>query len=86
MRFPNPDWVNRQLVENQKATQKARLSALAAINRPSLSQLLRLLKNPKTPSRLMALAAKRYDTEMLRRELRKNARQRPPQGPTETDN
>jgi hypothetical protein len=75
MRYPDPDWVNRQIVENQKITQKARLQALAVIARPSLCQLLRLLSNPDTPARLMTLAAKRYETEILKRELRKNARQ-----------
>jgi hypothetical protein len=74
MRYPDPDWVNRQIAENQKVTQKARLQALAAIVKPSLSQLLRLLNNPDTPARLMELAAKRYQTEMLKRELRKSAR------------
>jgi hypothetical protein len=66
MRYPPPDWVNRQIVENKKMTQKARLQALAAIAKPSLCQLLRLLTNPNTPSRLMALAAKRYEIEMLK--------------------
>jgi hypothetical protein len=83
MRYPDPDWANRQIVENSKITQKARLQALEAIARPSLCQLLRLLTNQKTPSRLMALAGKRYQTEMLKRELRKNAR-RPQDPPTDS--
>jgi hypothetical protein len=82
MRYPDPDWVNRQIAENQKVTQRARLQALAAIVRPSLSQFLRLLNNPDTLARLMELAAKRYQTEMLERELRKRAR-RPQNTPTD---
>jgi hypothetical protein len=85
MRYPDPDWVNRKIVENQKVTQRARLQALTAIARPSLYQLLRLLTNPDTPARLMALAAKRYQTEILKRELRKRARQRQTQA-TPVDN
>jgi hypothetical protein len=75
MRYPPPDWVNRQIVENKKMTQKVRLQALAAIAKPSLCQLLRLLTNSDTPSRLMALAAKRYEIEILKRKLRKDASQ-----------
>lgn len=74
MRYPEADTIHRQIVENERLTQKTRLLALAAITRPSLCQLIRLLTNPDTPSRLMALAAKRYEIELLKRELRKNAR------------
>jgi hypothetical protein len=71
MRYPKADTVNKRIAENERLTQKARLLALAAITRPSLWQLVRLLSNPRTPSRLLTLAAKRYETEILRRELRK---------------
>jgi hypothetical protein len=64
-----------QIAENQKVTQRARLQALAAIVKPSLSLLLRLLNNTDTPARLMELAAKRRQTEMIKRQLRKRARQ-----------
>jgi hypothetical protein len=79
MRYPKSDTVNKRIVENESLTQKARLQALTAITRPSLWQLIRLLNNPATPSRLLTLAAKRYTTEIIRKDLRNNARKRPSQ-------
>lgn len=70
VRYPSSDTVYRRVVENAKLTQKVRLAALSAMSRPSLWFLMRLLKNPETPSRLHALAAKRYEKEILRRNLR----------------
>jgi hypothetical protein len=83
MRYPKTDTVYKRLAENERLTQRARLKALAAIKRPSLWSLIRLLNNPLTPPRLLTLAAQRYETEILKRELRKRARQ--PQN-TPTDN
>jgi hypothetical protein len=60
MRYPKPDTVNRRLVENARLSQKVRLAALGSISRPPLALLLRLLRNPTTPARLIALAAEKY--------------------------
>jgi hypothetical protein len=79
VRYPQPDTVNKRIAENARLSQKARMKALAAIQRPTRTLLFRLLTNPDTPSCLMTLAAERYSTEILKRELRKNARQ--PQNP-----
>jgi hypothetical protein len=56
MRYPKPETLNARLVLNERITQKVRLAALAAISRPSLRLLYRLLNDPTTPSRLLALA------------------------------
>lgn len=79
MRYPKADTVNKRIVENQRLSQKARLRALAALARPSLWLLMRLLDNPATPSRIVTLAAKRYQVEILKRDLRYAGRPRPPQ-------
>jgi hypothetical protein len=84
MRYPKADTVNKRIVENERLSQKARLRALAALTRPSLWLLTRLLNNPTTPSRIVTLAAKRYEVEILKRDLR-YARPRSPQT-TPTDN
>jgi hypothetical protein len=76
MRYPKPETVNGRLALNSKLTQKVRLAALAAISRPSLRLLYRLLSDPKTPSRLLALASQKYTQEMVRKELRNRARTR----------
>jgi hypothetical protein len=70
VRFPKADTVNLRLVENKTLTQRTRLAALQAIGRVPLSVLLRILRDPSSPSRLLGLAAKRYAIENLRRELR----------------
>jgi hypothetical protein len=75
LRFPQPNTVYRRIIENERLTQKTRMLALAAIQRPTRTLLFRLLSNPDTPARLLALAAERYETEILKRELRNNARQ-----------
>jgi hypothetical protein len=67
MRFPTADRVRARLVENPKAAVKVRLASLEAIREPSLSLLARLLSNPATPSRLLALAAQRYETALATR-------------------
>jgi hypothetical protein len=69
MRYPTADTVNRRIAENKRLTQKARLAALAAIRVLSMSMLVRLLRNPDTPSRLKTLAAQLYEKEILRREV-----------------
>jgi hypothetical protein len=76
MRFPSADTIKARLVQNPKAAQKVRLAALETMQRPSLSLLTRLLADPQTPSRLLGLAAQRYETELARRELRRNAKSR----------
>jgi hypothetical protein len=85
LRFPQPSTVYRRIIENDRLTQKVRLHALAALQRPTRTLLFRLISNPNTPSRLLAAAAQRYEVAILKTELRKNARQRPPQT-TPTDN
>jgi hypothetical protein len=85
VRFPTTDTVLKRITENQRLPQKARLQALAAIQRPSRSMLFRLLSDPGTPGRLLTLAAKRYEIEILKKELRNNARQRPPQDSPASD-
>lgn len=76
MRFPSPITVSKRIVLNEELTQKVRLAALAAIPHPPLVLLLKLLSNPKTPVRLVGLAAERYPIEILRREMRLKARRR----------
>jgi hypothetical protein len=85
LRFPRPSTVYRRIVENQRLTQKVRLQALAAIQRPTRTLLFRLISDPDTPARLLALAAQRYETELVRKELRQNARKQQTQNPS-TDN
>jgi hypothetical protein len=82
VRYPQPDTVNRRIAENKQLSQKTRMKALAAIQRPTRTLLFRLLSNPDTPSRLVTLAAERYSAELLKRELRNNAR-RPEDTPTD---
>lgn len=69
MRYPKPETVNKRLVENPKLTQRVRVSALEAVTEPSLALLLRLLKDPRTPARLMELAAQKYQAAILSRTL-----------------
>jgi hypothetical protein len=76
MRYPSTNTVYRRVIENPRLAQRTRMAALEAIARPSLRLLMRLLKNPATPPRLLALAAKKYEVEMTRKELRARARQR----------
>ena len=75
LRFPKPDRIHARLVLNSKAPLKARLAALEAIARPSLRLLYRLLCDPKIPAKLYAAAAKKYEFEFSRMEIRKRARQ-----------
>jgi hypothetical protein len=75
-RFPSPDTVYDRIIKNERLTQKTRLAALTAITRPSRTLLIALISDPKTPSRLLKLAAERYETEIQRRELLKRANQR----------
>ena len=83
LRFSQPNTVYRRIIENERLTQKTRMLALAAIQRPTRTLLFRLLSNPNTRDRVLALAAERYETEILKRELRQNARQ---SQATSTDN
>ncbi|HXC44753.1 MAG TPA: hypothetical protein VNY51_14685 [Candidatus Dormibacteraeota bacterium] len=69
MRYPTADTVNRRVAENKRLTQKARLAALAAIRTLSMSMLVRLLRNPETPSRLKTLDARLFEKEIVRREV-----------------
>jgi hypothetical protein len=85
LRFPKPSTVYRRIIENDRLTQKVRLQALAALQRPTRTLLFRLISDPRTPARLLALAAERYEVAILKTELRQNARQRPQQT-TPTDN
>jgi hypothetical protein len=76
MRYPSSDTIKARIVKNPRAAQKVKLAALASMLRPSLVMLKRLLADQKTGSRLLALAAERYETELARRELRRNAKSR----------
>jgi hypothetical protein len=76
MEFPSYQYVLKRLIENERASQKVRLKALAEITRPPLSLLLRVLNDPRSCSRLLALAAKRYKEECVRRDLRLQAKRR----------
>ncbi len=78
LRFPRPDRIYSRVVENPKAPLKTRIAALEAIQRPSMRLLYRLVSDPKIPAKLYALAAKKYEFEFSRMELRKRARQRQP--------
>ena len=78
MLHPSADTMYRRVVENKRVSQRERVAALEAMGRPSLRMLVRLLRNPATPPRLLALAAKKYKLGMLRKELRDRARQRTP--------
>lgn len=74
MNFPKPDKVYADLAENPKAPIKVRVRALESMQRPSLSLLYRLIHNPNTPAKLYAVAANKYETAILRKELREHAR------------
>jgi hypothetical protein len=63
--------VNGRLVENARLSQRDRLVALESIPRPALALLLRLLRNPATPTRLIGLAAEKYQGAILRRNFAK---------------
>jgi hypothetical protein len=67
MYFPSDDTVRARIAENFKLPDKVRLASLEAISNPSLSLLFRLLSNPKTPSRILDLAARRYETALATR-------------------
>lgn len=69
MRYPTPDTVNRRIAENKRLTQKARLAALATIRVPSMGMLVRLLRDPETPSRIRTTASRMYEAEILKREV-----------------
>ena len=58
LRFPQPNSVYRRIIENERLTQKTRMLALAAIQRPTRTLLFRLLSNPDT-----LLRPKRYACE-----------------------
>jgi len=73
MRFPTTDTVNKRIAENQRASQKTRLRALAAIQRPTRTLLFRLISNPLTPSKLLSKAAELYEIAILKVELKNNA-------------
>ena len=72
--FTKPDTIYGRLAENSRASVKVRLTALKAMGRPSLSLLMRLLHDPAIPPRLYSLAASRYELELTRKDLRRDAR------------
>jgi hypothetical protein len=71
MRYPRPETVSRRLAENARLSQRVRLAALDSISRPPVALLLRLLKNPATPARLVELAAEKYHGAISRRSFAK---------------
>ena len=76
MRYPKPETLSGRIALNSKLAQKVRLAALAAMARPSMRLLYRLLSDPNRPSRSLALASMKYGQETLRKELRDRARTR----------
>ena len=70
MRYPRNETILARLVEHPRSSQKVKLAALQQLQRPSLAMLLRLLSNPATPSRLLAMASEKYSIVIVRRELR----------------
>jgi hypothetical protein len=62
----------RRIVLDKNASPKARLKALAFIERPSLRLLTELLRDPKLPSRLRVVATACLELALTRAELRKD--------------
>lgn len=69
MNFPTTRTVYRNIIENKRLTQRARLAALTAMRDPSFSMLVRLIRDKETPSRLKILAARRYEDLVLNRDV-----------------
>jgi len=74
MRYPKPDTVARRVILNSKVSHRDRLAALKNFAKPSLRMLLQLLADPKTPGRLLALAARKYQIETARKEMWRHAK------------
>ncbi len=75
MRLPTSETINKRLAESPRLAQRDRIKALKAIGRPPLLLLRRLLTDPAAPPRLLAVAREQYEIAMLRKDLRKRARQ-----------
>jgi hypothetical protein len=64
---PTPQTIFKRLLANPKLSQRARLTALERLPSVPVSLLLKLLKDPATPQRLLRELAARYDVEMTLR-------------------
>jgi hypothetical protein len=62
--YTKPDTIYARLAENKRAFLKVRLEALRSISRPSLAMLTRILADPEAPTKLLSLAAKKYEIEL----------------------
>lgn len=67
MHKPKPETVFKRILANPRVSQKGRLIALERLPSVPVSLLLRLLKDPATPQRLLKELAARYDVEMTLR-------------------
>jgi hypothetical protein len=62
----------RKIVENEKAPQNARISALKFLSNPSFALLRRVATNPTNPGRLCALAADLFAAKAARKQIAKD--------------
>jgi hypothetical protein len=65
------DALYRRLVENQKATTKARMAALQSIVRPSVAFLTRIAGNETNHAKLRLAATQRLEALLMMRMARK---------------
>lgn len=64
MYTPKPETIFKRILANHRVSQKGRLMALERLQSVPVSLLLKLLKDPDTPQRLLKELAARYDVEM----------------------
>jgi hypothetical protein len=61
-------------VDDPKAPVGLRVRALESIQHPQIAMLLRIMRHPKTPPKLRALASLAYASEVKRRAKEKNTK------------
>ena len=61
-----------RVADDPKAPLGLRVRALASLQHPQIAMLLRIMRHPKTPAKLRALASLAYAAEIKRREKEKN--------------
>jgi hypothetical protein len=73
MPLNDPERLYRQLAENSKVSQSARLKALRFLTNPPYALLRRLASDPNTPGRLVALAADLFAKKVAAAQIAKEA-------------
>jgi hypothetical protein len=67
----DPEILYRKLVQNPKAPQHARISALRFLSNPSFALLRKLATDENSPGRLAALAAELFAAKAARKQIEK---------------